>query len=247
MPSAQNSTNMNRLLLLAAGNGTRMNGSVPDKILAPLAGQPVFLHSLRAFARSGTVRQAVLTYRDETQLHALQSQIPEELHKNLEITYTIGGATRQQSVLAALETLPQDTQLVFVHDAARPLISSKSIQALHQAAQADGAAAFAHPVSDTIKRLPQGADLRNAPLEDLQRDRLWAMETPQALPYADLLTAYRQVEQKQQTVTDDVAAITALGKTVTLVANPYPNPKLTAPQDLPYLENLYSAHDNTDT
>jgi 2-C-methyl-D-erythritol 4-phosphate cytidylyltransferase len=229
---------MNRLILLAAGSGTRMKGSVPDKILAPLAGQPVFLHSLRQFAQSGTVQQAVITVRDDAQKTALQKQIPGELPESIEITYTIGGATRQQSVLAALETLPEDTQLVFVHDAARPLITSESIQALHQAAQADGGAALARPVSDTIKRLPEGAGLQNTSLEDLQRDRLWAMETPQAFPYTNLLQAYRQVEKENRSVTDEAAAVTGLGHTVTLVDNPLPNPKLTTPQDLPYLEHL---------
>lgn len=228
---------MNRLILLAAGSGSRMQGSVPDKILAPLDGLPLFLHALRAFAHSGVVQQAVLTCRDETQKAELQSHIPEELRQSIDITYATGGDTRQQSVLAALETLPQDTQHVFVHDAARPLITAETIRTLHRAAQTDGAAALAHPVTDTIKRLPPGAAPENAALEDLQRDRLWAMETPQAFPYTDLLTAYRQVEQKQQTTTDDAAAYATLGKTVTLVANPLPNPKLTTPKDLPYLEH----------
>ncbi|MGC6455321.1 MAG: 2-C-methyl-D-erythritol 4-phosphate cytidylyltransferase [Coraliomargaritaceae bacterium] len=236
---------MNGLILLAAGSGTRMHGSVTDKILTPLAGQPLFLHPLRAFARSGVAQQAVLTYRDEAQKAELQSHIPEELQQSIDITYTPGGATRQQSVLAALEILPQDTQLVFVHDAARPLITAAAIQTLHRAAQTDGAAALAHPVTDTIKRLPQGAAPQNAALEDLQRDRLWAMETPQAFPYTDLLTAYRQVEQDQQTSTDDAAAYATLGKTVTLVDHSLPNPKLTTPQDLPYLEHLLNNQSET--
>lgn len=233
---------MNQLVLLAAGSGSRMNGTMADKTLAPLAGQPVFLHSLQKFARSGTVQQAVITCRNEDQQAAIEASIHPEIRESIGITCTPGGATRQQSVLAALETLPAGTGLVFVHDAARPLVSVESIQALHQAAQDDGAAALAQPVSDTIKRLPPGAGPRKAQLEDLQRDRLWAMETPQAFQYADLLQAYQFVEAENRIVTDDAAAISALGKPVTLVPNPHPNPKLTTPGDLACIEHLLLSH-----
>lgn len=229
---------MNRLILLAAGSGNRMNGAVPDKILAPLAGQPLFLHSLHSFARSGAVRQTVITCRDAEQQNTIEAHIPTQLRQSIDISCVTGGSTRQQSVLAALRTLPADTETVFVHDAARPLVSIESIQALHHAVQADGAAALARPVNDTIKRLPSGAGPRNAQLEDLQRNRLWAMETPQAFPFASLLQAYQLAEAQNRIATDDAAAFAALGKTVTLVANQYPNPKLTTPGDLPYLEYL---------
>ena len=229
---------MNHLILLAAGSGQRMAQSVPDKVLAPLAGMPVFLHSLHSFFQSGVIAAATITYRDEKQRVAIEGMIPEVLRKDASIHYTVGGSTRQQSVLAALRTLPENTTSVFVHDAARPLISIEAIQNLHQAVEKDGGAALAHPVNDTIKRLPNAFETQRISLEDLQRDHLWAMETPQAFPYEDLLQAYQIIEEQQQSVTDDAGAYSILGRPMTLVHNNQPNPKLTNPQDLDYLEYL---------
>ncbi|HKK19335.1 MAG TPA: 2-C-methyl-D-erythritol 4-phosphate cytidylyltransferase, partial [Opitutales bacterium] len=81
---------------------------------------------------------------------------------------------------------------------------------------------------------------RQADLEDLQRDRLWAMETPQAFRHADILEAYRHVNEQGLQITDDCAAAASIGIRTTLVENPGPNPKITTAADLDYIDWLLS-------
>lgn len=225
-------------ILLAAGNGHRMQGCVEDKILAPLGGAPVFLYSIRAFLRSGCINRFTVVYRDEPQKEQLQASMdPSELG-GIPIDWVAGGSERQHSVENALAAQSDDCRYVFIHDCARPLISAQSIQSLDQAVRRDGAATLAHPVIDTIKRIPEPGQFQSVPLEDLDRDRLWAMETPQAFDYAKIRAAYAQVRKQQLRVTDDCAAAAMIGLHATLVHNPDPNPKLTTPADINYIEHL---------
>jgi 2-C-methyl-D-erythritol 4-phosphate cytidylyltransferase len=138
--------------------------------------------------------------------------------------------------LAGLEAVPQNTEFVFIHDGARPLIQTDAILRLFKAVQTDKAAVLAHPLNDTIKRIPTAGQLKTQPLEDLERDRLWAMETPQAFAFPQILQAYTQVREAGLTVTDDTAAAAHIGLHATLVHNTSPNPKITTPEDLAFLQ-----------
>ena len=98
----------------------------------------------------------------------------------------------------------------------------------------DRAAVLAHPVADTIKRIPTAGQLIQIPLEDLDRSRLWAMETPQAFALPDILKAYQHVHDSGLRVTDDSAAAATIGLHTTLVPNHAANLKITTPADLSY-------------
>ena len=209
-----------------------MAGSVGDKILAGVGGQPVFYHSLKAFSASGVVSHYTVVYRDDAQKAVLQKIAGDASLGSLLIDWVQGGAERQDSVSRALEAQQPDCGFVYIHDCARPLVSVRALHALRDAVRHDSAAVLAHPVKDTIKRVPVGQDLRKAKLEDLDRSRLWAMETPQAFAFPLIAEAYRMVAQKRLCVTDDTAVAALLGKPVTIVPNPDPNPKITTPADL---------------
>ncbi|MGJ8650540.1 MAG: 2-C-methyl-D-erythritol 4-phosphate cytidylyltransferase [Opitutaceae bacterium] len=225
-------------ILLAAGSGHRMQGSVEDKILAPLNGEPIFLHSIRAFLEAEIVDQFTIVYRDDAQRVALSEALSQLDLQHVSITWTIGGKERQDSVYNALDLQSEDCDYVFIHDCARPLISSCALRALNQAVRADNAAVLAHPVIDTIKRTPIDGSTRQIELEDLERNRLWAMETPQAFDYAQIFNAYKNVRAKGLAITDDTAAAATIGLNTTLVPNDRPNPKITTPADLQYAEWL---------
>jgi 2-C-methyl-D-erythritol 4-phosphate cytidylyltransferase len=227
-------------ILLAAGRGTRMRGAVGDKILAPLAGQAVFSHSIAAFVAAGIVGRFVVVYRDADQRARLVRLYERGPAREWPVTWVRGGRERQDSVGLALARLPGDIEFVFIHDCARPLVHAEMLRALDTALRRDGAACLAHRVTDTIKRLPAGArDPRRRRLRTLERDRLWAMETPQAFARAWIDDAYRGVRRRKLRVTDDAAAIElATRHRVTLVENPHPNPKITQPDDLAFAEFL---------
>jgi 2-C-methyl-D-erythritol 4-phosphate cytidylyltransferase len=218
------------VILLAAGAGKRMAAAVPDKVLAPLAGRPVFAHSAAAFAASGVADFYVVVYRDRSQMTALSAFAPTPS------LLVRGGRARQDSVAAALDALPGNIDHVFIHDCARPLIRLEQLVALHKIVRREQAVVLAHRVTDTIKeRRPRGR------LRTIDRSRLWAMETPQVFSKALIERAYARVRSRALRITDDAAAVELLGRPVAVLENPYPNPKLTAPKDLAYVEFLLAS------
>ena len=214
-------------ILLAAGSGSRMNGVVTDKVLAPLAGRPVFAHSAAAFMQSAVADLYVVVYRDQRQMMELSAYAPTPS------VLVRGGRERQDSVMNALAALPGDIAHVFIHDCARPLVRPEQLVALHKIVRREDAVVLAHRAIDTIKEHRDDARLRT-----LDRARLWAMETPQVFARDLIVRAYDRVRARRLRVTDDAQAVEQLGHHVALLENPHPNPKLTAPADLAYLEFL---------
>lgn len=229
---------INCALLLAAGSGARMQGRVEDKILAPIGGKPLFGYSVSAFIESGRIDTFCIVYRDAAQKAKLAAALPPSMRP--EVIWAQGGKERQHSVLSGLEALPAEANHTLIHDCARPLLSPKLIQELIDTTRKDGAASLAHPVTDTIKRIPKTGELQGMDLEDLDRKRLWAMETPQAFRHGEILKAYRYVTDEGLRITDDCAAAAAIGIKTTLIHNTAPNPKVTSAADLDYLNWLLS-------
>jgi 2-C-methyl-D-erythritol 4-phosphate cytidylyltransferase len=214
-------------ILLAAGSGHRMNGAVEDKILSPLGGRPLFLHSATAFAESGVADFYVIVYRDQKQMLELSAYAPTPA------LFVPGGEERQDSVAAALAALPPDIGKVFIHDCARPFVRVEQLIALHKIVLREDAVVLAHRVTDSIKEHRADGHLKS-----LNRDKLWAMETPQVFARDLIVAAYAKVAKKKLRITDDAAAVELLKHPVALLENPYANPKLTTPADLPWFEYL---------
>lgn len=223
-------------ILLAAGSGSRMQGIVTDKVLALLAGRPVFAHSAAAFMQSAVADLYVVVYRDQRQMMELSAYAPTPS------VLVHGGRERQDSVMNALTALPADIEHVFIHDCARPLVRPEQLVALHKIVRREHAVVLAHRVTDTIKEhtLLGGAKGSDARLRTLDRARLWAMETPQVFSRELIVQAYTRVANRGRHITDDAQAVEQLGHPVALLENAHPNPKLTTPADLAYLEFLLS-------
>src|SRR5690606_2201530 len=229
----------NAAILLAAGRGSRLQGTLSDKILAPLHGRPVIGYSAAAFRQRAAVDFLAVTCRDESQKSALAKAIHAEGWPQKSVIWVRGGNERQDSVLHALRSLPAETELVFIHDAARPMLTPESLIALSRAARETGAATLARPVSDTIKEAaPSTSSTTGAILRTIDRSRLWAMQTPQVFKYQLILSAYEQAQATGRLITAATAALEPCNHPVSLLETPYPNPKLTTPADLDYLEFL---------
>jgi 2-C-methyl-D-erythritol 4-phosphate cytidylyltransferase len=216
-------------ILLAAGSGRRMQGAVADKILAPLADRPVFAHSVAAFLESNVADYYVIVVRDQAQSIALSAYAPTPAQ------FVLGGKERQDSVQNALAALPADIEYVFIHDCARPLVRVEQLVGLHKIVRKENAVVLAHRVTDTVKKHSDTGHLKT-----LDRDRLWAMETPQVFARELILEAYAKVAKKKLRITDDAAAVEQLSHPVALLENTHPNPKITTPADLAYVEFLLS-------
>lgn len=214
-------------VIVAAGSSRRAGF---DKLAAPLAGVPVLLRSVDAFVAAGAAAVVVVCPQsrwEETGLAAATFPVP--------VSRVDGGAERQDSVAAGLAALPGGTRMVAVHDGARPLITPEGIRACLAAAGECGAAACAHPVVDTLKR----ADAQGLSLpENVSRDCLWGMETPQIFRLELLQRAYVQVKEQGLVVTDEVSAVEALGIPTRLVQGSV-NMKITLPGDLELAELIW--------
>lgn len=230
---------INSAILLCAGSGTRMKGCVKDKVLTPLLGKPVLSHSVEAFLNSGIEFELIFVCRNDEQIEEIKSDL-KELLKSANAKFIYGGKERQDSVLNGVRASDKNSQLLFIHDCARPLVGKDNIKKLFDAAILDGAAVLASKVVDTIKKIDSNPeDLRLRTLSDLQRPLLWAMQTPQVFKREIILSSYENVAKNKIKITDDVAAATSQNHKVSIVENTNPNPKITVPQDLAIVEFLY--------
>jgi 2-C-methyl-D-erythritol 4-phosphate cytidylyltransferase len=220
----------NAAILLAAGNSKRMQGVIPDKVLAPLGHRPLFAHSVAAFLASGVADFYVIVCRDQRQLTELSAYAPTPG------VFVRGGKDRQDSVANALEAIPGDIENVFIHDCARPFVRPEQLVGLLKIVRKEKAVVLAHRVTDTIK---EHADTGH--LTSLDRSRLWAMETPQVFARELIVEAYARVISRGVRITDDAAAVELLKQPVAILENPHPNPKLTTPADLPWFEYLLAS------
>jgi len=206
-------------LLLAAGSGTRF-GTAEPKQFAPLLGRPVLRHAAEALLDGGAVGAIlpVCATGDTVRIAALLEGLPI-------LAPVAGGATRQDSVRAGLESLVgRAPDVVLVHDAARPVVPAGTIARL-LAALADCPGAIpAQPVADTLKR---GVDGRIA--ATVPREHLFRAQTPQAFQFDALLAAHRAGSTG---ATDDAQLLEALGLPVALVPGSESNVKITLPEDL---------------
>lgn len=233
----------NAAVILAGGSGSRMRGTVSDKVLEPLGGMPVILHSFKAFLESGQVSEAVFVCRDAAQKRAISAALKKffpDFKKAVSVKFAQGGAERQDSVLNGLAEISDKSALAFIHDGARPLVGAENIVLLAAAAMRDGAAVLASRVVDTIKRVPPDGSTEKIKPADLDRSRLWAMQTPQVFRAGAIENAYKKVKRGKIKITDDVAAYVLDGSKISIVENPNPNPKITVPQDIAYVEFLKS-------
>ena len=212
----------------AAGSGSRMGG-VP-KQLRLLGGAPVLIQTLRAFAGHPAVGALVVVVpafdRD-----AFRWMMDEH---GLEAVVTAGGATRQESVRKGLDAVPEAADLALVHDAVRPFVTAAQITAVVAAARADGAAAPAVPVTDTLRRAEGDAFGATVP-----REGLWRMQTPQAARLDWLRGAHAAAARDGFTGTDDVELLQRAGRRVRLVEGDARNLKLTHPADWALAEALW--------
>jgi len=221
-------------IILAGGSGRRLAQETQDKTLLTIGGKPVIRYSLEAFSRSEYVETVVIVFRDEAQRQAIAETVPDGLASSL--LWAKGGKERQDSVWAGLQTVPRQTEVVLIHDGARPMIASQAIDRVALAARDGQVACVARSVTDTIKKATYTDN--GYVLNTLNRDELWTMETPQAFRYSLIYDAYAKIISSSQKITDDLAATESQSIPATFIENPIPNPKLTNPEDIAYLEFL---------
>jgi 2-C-methyl-D-erythritol 4-phosphate cytidylyltransferase len=216
-------------LIVAAGRGERLGGEAP-KALVELAGRPLLAWSIDVLERIESIEQIVLA-------------LPAGVSAPVGTLGVTGGAVRSESVRLALAAAGEGlaTDLVLVHDAARPLLSTELTERVLAAAGEDGVdcAIAATPVTDTIKR----ADDDGVVVETLERSSLWAVQTPQVFRRAALEHALSVPDEVLAQATDDAWLIERAGGRVVIVAASRENLKITTSLDLDLAELLIARRD----
>ena len=214
-------------VIVAAGTASRMGGI--DKVMASLKGEPMIVHSVRAFQQCDAIKEIIVVTRPE-----LTVPIMDLCHEFDKVQAVIvGGASRPESVAIGLNALSSRVKLAAVHDGARPLVSFAVIDRAVRAANSYGAAAPGVPVKDTVK-IVEGGIVKGTP----NRSRLKAIQTPQVFD-ADLLrAALEKAAQDQVPITDDCSAVELLGMSVRIVEGDERNIKVTTPLDLKLAEMI---------
>ena len=222
---------MNSAIVVAAGRGTRMGPGV-DKLFLEVAGRPVVAHTWQRFNDAACIDELVIVVRDD--MRAAFNDIALQAGFTKPFRLVCGGAERQDSVWQGLAALSPESQIVAIQDGARPCASERLIAATIMAAGETGAAVAGQPVTDTIKETEDGKIITRT----LDRSRLWAVQTPQTFRVEVIRRALIEVRRRGLTVTDDTAACELIGQQVRLIAGDRPNPKVTVPGDLPFIETL---------
>ena len=199
-----------------------------DKMFAEIGSQPVIRHSIAAFEHTREVNDIIVVARED-RLSDVTSVIKKAGF--MKVKHVVqGGDTRRDSVAYALSHVGNDCDFISVHDGARPWITPEQIGRVLHCAARNGAAASAHPLTDTLKRADKGLQVE----ENVSREGMWGMETPQIFRAEILKQAFAKVLAENLQVSDEVSAVQQLGIPVHLVQNNTLNPKVTFPADLQF-------------
>lgn len=213
------------VIIVAAGSSVRMGF---DKLAAPLAGRPVLQRTLDVFLNDPEVCEIIVVCPPQ------RFATLETGHAGISVRRADGGPERQHSVANGLAALAARIRYVAIHDGARPLLDPEELGRCLLAAVADGAAALARRVTETLKR----SDAASLCTDSVSREHLWLMETPQVFAVPLIREAYAAVLARGVTVTDEVSAVQALQRPVRFIESLHPNPKITRPADISLAEAI---------
>lgn len=197
------------VIIVAAGSGTR-TGSKELKQFRWVAGKPMLLHSIQAFHRRADVAQVVAvlprSVAGDPPPWIFQCDVDRLL-------VSVGGRERGDSVWSGLEDLEEEVEIVVVHDAARPLVTDATIDAVVRQARAGTGAIAALPVVDTLKEVDEEGRI----VRTVDRAHLWRAQTPQAFPRDMIERAHLEARRAGIAATDDAALCERLGFPVVVV------------------------------
>jgi 2-C-methyl-D-erythritol 4-phosphate cytidylyltransferase len=213
------------VILPAAGRSSRFRDK-EKKPFATLDGRAVWLRSAELFiTRSDVVQCIIIVAKDD------QEMFKRRYGANIafmNVQVADGGAERFESVANALALVKPEADFVAVHDAVRPCLSDKLVDAVFEQATKSGAAMLAVPVADTLKRV----DGQRQVQETVSRQGLWLAQTPQVFRREWIQDAYTKRAQLGKDITDDAQLVEAAGHPVYVVEGSPSNIKITAKGDL---------------
>ena len=217
------------VVIVCAGNSTRMGGV--NKILLPLGDRKVIGVTMQAFQSCESVYEIIIVAREDD-IPAIQAEAEAAGITKL-AACTTGGATRQESVINDIRKISKETELVAVHDGARPLVKPEHIEKVIKDASVFGGATLGVPVKDTIKTVDGGLIIDTPP-----RSSLYITQTPQIFKRHLYFEGIDFALEHGLDFTDDCQLVEAIGGKVAMTVGDYTNIKITTPEDIDIAEVL---------
>ena len=219
-------------VVVAAGRSQRMGF---DKLLTPLGGRPLLVHTLERILLTELIEEIILVIRPGSQSEMEATIAP--LQKSAKIRLVDGGAQRQDSVQAGLKAVSDSSEYVMVHDAARPFVTRELVDVVLAAAKLSDAAVCGAPCSDSLKEVAEDGLV----VQTIDRSRLWTVQTPQIFRTKLIRESYQAALKTNMIFTDDTAIVEMMGHPVRIVLYHGVNLKVTTPADWSLAEALLRA------
>ncbi len=219
------------VIIVAGGSGTRIGGD-ELKQFRWVAGKPMLLHSVQTFMARPDVGMVVCVlpqrFAGDPPPWLFQCDVDRLL-------VSVGGRTRSESVANGLDDLPDEAQIVLVHDAARPLVDAETIDRVVTGVRGGMSTIAALPVVDTLKKVGEDGLI----MRTVEREGLWRAQTPQGFPRRLLVDAHRRASVEHISATDDAALCERLGIPVCVVKGNERALKVTEPGDFARVDVMF--------
>jgi len=219
-------------LIPAAGMGKRMGQTVAKQFL-PLGDRPMLAHTLMVFQRTGVIDEIIPILSKEDMENCLRDVI-ERYHITKVKTLVVGGKERQDSVYNGLMKLEDEKGVAVIHDGVRPFVTPEMIEESVEMAKKGECVAVGVPLKDTVKEVGKDGMVKNT----LDRNSLWAIQTPQTFPVKLLKRVYAESYKHHFYGTDDATLVERTGTKVRVIMGSYENIKITTPEDLLLAEEI---------
>lgn len=218
-------------IIVSAGKGSRMNSKVNKQFLNIL-NKPLLAYTLEAFEACDCVDEIIVVTREEEIVLCTEMV---DRYGFCKVSKVIqGGEERQDSVRRGINEVSGQAQVIAIHDGARPLVLPEHIKVCIKEASESFAAALGVKVKDTIKLVDKNLYITKTP----EREKLWAVQTPQAFDAGLIFNAHKTAEEEGISATDDCALVEYIGARVKIIEGSYENIKVTTPEDIVIAEAI---------
>ena len=218
-------------IIVAAGKGKRIRSKLPKQFLS-VGGKPILAYTIEKFDKSRLIDEIIVVI-PRGYLNCCSNKIIDKFGFSKVKKIIIGGKERRDSVFKGLKIIDSNTDIVLIHDGVRPLVKTKKINEIVKFCQKHGPVILGLPIKETIKRVESGKAITT-----LDRNKIWAVQTPQAFPYKVIMHAYKEADKDKFVGTDDSQLVERMGIEVRVIEGDEDNIKITTAKDLKIAEHL---------
>lgn len=219
-------------IIVAAGQGKRMKLGYNKQYML-LRSKPILAHTLERIAENKNIDYIILVV-PKSEIEFCQREIVDKFNIKKVDAIVCGGEERQHSVFEGIKKTDETTDIILIHDGARPFIDDEIISRAIAEARNSGGVVVAVPVKDTIKIANEKLEVVSTP----NRETLWSIQTPQVFKRSIIKRAYEQGVLNIR-ATDDSMMVEAIGNKVKIVLGSYENIKITTPEDIIFAEQIF--------